>query len=860
MARRPTHTIGRAVLRLPWTYLIYPAAVCLGIVLYVGLVSARVDPAGAGFLAIVAGTLPILLFEHALPYRPAWRPRHSDLREDVLYMALIQIGLPRLLALGIALGLAEEVGADAPWADVWPRDWPLAMQAVLLVITADFMRYWLHRLAHAVPHLWRLHAVHHSPDRLYWLNTSRFHPFEKTLQFSLDFLPFILMGVDPRVLGVWFVAYSINGFFQHSNIRLSFGFLSQVFSTAEMHRWHHSCTPAESNSNYANIFILWDRLFGTYYRPLKREVDALGLLNRDYPTGLFQQLQAPFLADLDRRAAYVPSLRQWLLNANLRVHMFMISVAGWCELRRAARTPAVAQEACLGKILRANADTEYGQRFGFADITSYEAYASRVPIVTYEDLRPYVDRQLETGAPALTHAQPVTYNKTSGTTGVPKFLPVVAYEVRNQQRHAALMSFLNYRCDPGAFAGKLWVLAAPVEEGRMKSGTPFGSASGLLYAATPSYIARKYVLPPEIFGIEDHELRYHLILRLALAEKNITFLGAPNPTTFLRLASLFNEKPAEWVESIRTGTFSRWSELPGGVQSALKGRLAPNPERANELVSLFGGSGSVAYRDLWPFLRTVSTWTGGNCAIVLAKAKKLFNPTTRFVELGYLSSEMRGTLTIDCVNGAGLPAIRDYVFEFIEPERWERGERNLTPIDRLVIGRHYYIVVTTPSGLYRYFMNDIVQVEGYFGQTPTLRFVQKGTGVTNITGEKLYENQVAEALQIVAHGGLEPAFFLMLAHVEDAYYELLLEGVDCTGSDLARRVDRMLGELNVEYREKRESGRLGTLRVTTLPAGTGEAYRSHCLRAGQKDGQFKMVSLQYAHQCAFPFAAAGAAA
>jgi sterol desaturase/sphingolipid hydroxylase (fatty acid hydroxylase superfamily) len=93
------------------------------------------------------------------------------------------------------------------------------------------------------------------------------------------------------------VLYSVNGFFQHSNIYLRFGLLSGIFSTAEMHRWHHSQIPAESNSNYANVFIIWDRLFGTYYRPAS-EVGMLGLLNPDYPMGIIQQMKAPFVDEL----------------------------------------------------------------------------------------------------------------------------------------------------------------------------------------------------------------------------------------------------------------------------------------------------------------------------------------------------------------------------------------------------------------------------------------------------------------------------------------------------------------------------------------------------------------------------------
>lgn len=282
----------------PVYYLIYPAVIFLSLGLYAYSIATGVALATGAFGSVVVGALLIAGFEMMVPYDRAWKPRPRDIWNDFLFMAVIQVAVPRLIGLLLALLLASRVGSDAPLAGLWPHEWPLAMQALLLIVTADFLRYWLHRAAHTLPVLWRLHAVHHSPDRLYWLNTSRFHPIEKVLQFALDSLPFILMGVSPEILGFWFVLYSVNGFFQHSNIRMEFGYLSKIFSTAEVHRWHHSNVPAESNANYANVFILWDRFFGTYFLPAARRVDKLGLVYAAYPMEFGAQMKAPFVGKL----------------------------------------------------------------------------------------------------------------------------------------------------------------------------------------------------------------------------------------------------------------------------------------------------------------------------------------------------------------------------------------------------------------------------------------------------------------------------------------------------------------------------------------------------------------------------------
>lgn len=263
-------TTNRLTIGLPaLSYLIYPSTILLTVSTYAIWSALAANPAVSAFGSVILGLLIIAFFEYCTPHRSSWYPQKLHIIHDLVYVSLIQVLLPRLLGFIGIIMLADKIGENAPLASLWPRTWPIVAQVLLLVIMADFMRYWLHRMSHTNLPLWRLHAVHHSVDRLYWLNTSRFHPIEKTFQFFLDTFPFILMGVDIRIIGFWFAIYSVNGFFQHSNIQLRFGWLSNVFSTAEMHRWHHSMKPEESNGNYANVFILWDRLFGTYYRPKK---------------------------------------------------------------------------------------------------------------------------------------------------------------------------------------------------------------------------------------------------------------------------------------------------------------------------------------------------------------------------------------------------------------------------------------------------------------------------------------------------------------------------------------------------------------------------------------------------------------
>jgi hypothetical protein len=163
------------------------------------------------------------------------------------------------------------------------------------------------------------------------------------------------------------------------------------------------------------------------------------------------------------------------------------------------------------------------------------------------------------------------------------------------------------------------------------------------------------------------------------------------------------------------------------------------------------------------------------------------------------------------------------------------------------------VVVTTVDGLYRYDMNDIAEVVDRHHRAPTLTFIQKGKGVTNITGEKLHESQLIAAVVNAGRGDVPGAgFFLALADDVSATYRLYLEApLPASPGEIAAAVDEHLAGLNIEYRAKRASGRLGPVRAFEVVPGTGDAYRRWCLGEGQRDAQFKVMHLQRADACSF---------
>jgi hypothetical protein len=336
--------------------------------------------------------------------------------------------------------------------------------------------------------------------------------------------------------------------------------------------------------------------------------------------------------------------------------------------------------------------------------------------------------------------------------------------------------------------------------------------------------------------------KYWHIIAAALAEPSLSVIATPNPSTLLKLMELIRQLYAELVEALSCR----------GGQADIPVPPVTGHRRAY-LKTGVGRESGLTFSALWPDLRAVITWTGGNCGALIPKLKPLLPETTALIEMGYLSSECLGSLNVDVVNNHCVPTFCDNLFEFVSLAEWETADPQTLLLDQVEVGEKYQLLVTTPAGLYRYAMNDIVEVTGRFNRTPTIRFVQKGKGVTNITGEKLYEHHVTTAVDaVLARLGVNSEFYVMVAEVETQQYTLYVEHASLP-APVAEEVDKALAEVNVEFQSKRESGRLKPVVVRCVRPDTGDSYRTHCINKGQRESQFKLVRLQYRHECGFNF-------
>lgn len=510
---------------------------------------------------------------------------------------------------------------------------------------------------------------------------------------------------------------------------------------------------------------------------------------------------------------------------------------------RAARNAARTQHQMLMTILRDNVDTTFGRAHGFASISSIEAYRDNVPIHSYDQLEPYVLSQQD-GELALTIEPPAYYARTSGTTGRSKDIPQTRHglkQVKDAQKHLALSLWR----DTGFFKGSILGFASPAEEGRLKNGTAYGSISGSTYRSLSPLMARKFVLPPSAFSIRDLEAKYQAYALAVLVADDITGLVAANPSSLLKVQQIIQTQAPELLTALASGG----GGLPDEAAVVARDIVAARGlSRVHRLRDILAAGGTLTPADIWPRLSAVATWTGGSCGVALGRVRSNLPANIDVVEYGYGASEFMGAANIDATANLCLPLLNHHFYEFVKRDDWDAGRHTFLGLHEIQPGEDYYIFVTTRSGLYRYDINDIVRAVPGLPDCAGLRFVQKGRGITNITGEKVSEHQIASAVVTVLEDHrLQTPGFMALADEDDARYLLHLEcGTDPLPDGLADQIEARLRAVNSEYDDKRGSGRLRPLLIRQFTVGACDQIKRWSVENGVREAQYKPLLIDYA--------------
>ena len=536
---------------------------------------------------------------------------------------------------------------------------------------------------------------------------------------------------------------------------------------------------------------------------------------------------------------------------------FLLGVAGglnYLAFKRAAHNPRKQQEKTLREILRIAKDSEYGKEHHFAeilkakdDVELYRLYQQHVPANEYEDLRPYIERHMHGTPDILFPGKPALYATTSGTTKEPKWIPITyryLNDVYGKMNKAWLYSMIRNR--RMVFAGKLVSIVGKVIEGYAPDGTVCGSISGFAQRDCPKFVKDLSPYPFTVYEIEDYHARYYAIMRFGI-EQNTTLIITANPSTVVEMQNNVNENFDRYVEDIEKGTISQEFDIPERIRESFKPYLKPNPERAAELRALKAKYGTVLPKHYWPDMQILNSWKCGNTKVYMDKFQDSFPEHMFYQEFSYYSTECRFGLVIDDTVNT-IPCVHMHYIEFLPEEDLEKpqAERRYLQLYELEQGKRYCPFVTTFAGLYRYDMNDLVEVGPSYWSTPSIHLIQKVNGIVTMTGEKLHERQFIEAVRAAEHElNLPLRFFIGFADLDISAYRFYYEFADlATTQEQAEKfteaVDRNLKAYNMEYKSKRDSLRVKEPVTHRLQRDSFETFKAQCIAEGSRDGQFKL--------------------
>lgn len=481
--------------------------------------------------------------------------------------------------------------------------------------------------------------------------------------------------------------------------------------------------------------------------------------------------------------------------------------------------------------LRLNADSAFGREHGFSEIRSVEDFRRRVPIANYETYRPWVERVKHGEIEAMfgSGTKVLMFSMTSGTTNQSKYVPITDHFFREYRQSWNYWGLATFRDHPDLVSKYTLTLASDWDQFRTPGNIPCGSISGLVAETRPWITNRLFLLPTALLKVHGSMQKQYAMLRIAIGSDQVGMIATANPLTLINLSRLADERCEQLIRDVRNGTMSDEVDAPAEIRQRLaRCWKGPNRKRAAELESIIERSGHLYPRDFWPHLSVVSVWMGGSVSVYLPQLREYFGDVP-LRDHGLSASEGHMTSPMADESNAGLLDYQSHYFEFIPVDEHESKQPTVLEAHELQEGGEYYLLMSTLSGLYRYDIHDVVRCTGFVGSCPQLLFLNKGSHFSSLTGEKLSEIQVTQAIaEAMQRAGVKIEHFSLVPVPGDpAYYLILTEETLASevSGRLADEVDRALCQVNCEYEDRRSSRRLAPVTVGTLPVGTWAEHR-----------------------------------
>lgn len=531
-------------------------------------------------------------------------------------------------------------------------------------------------------------------------------------------------------------------------------------------------------------------------------------------------------------------------------------------LNTARRECRQTQRHLLQNLLRLNEGSQFSLDHGLKSNISLQEFRMRIPVSDYELVRPYIQRVAAGEHSALLGRDNklLMFAVTSGTTADSKLIPVTQRFLSDYRNGWQMWGIGAYSEHQVLQKLNIVQISSSHRKFETPGRTPCGSISGLVATMQNPVVRTLYTVPSAIAEINDPDAKRYSIMRLALADSWVGMLITANPSTLIQLLEDASKNADRLIRDIQDGTL-HGQGIPVSVHHALRKSLAKSPQRARTLERVIREHGHLRPSAVWPMLGLLGVWCGGSAAAYIPRLKQLFGHVP-VRDHGLHASEGRMTLPLKDDDPAGILETGTHYFEFIPVREIDSPNPVVLEADELETGEEYFILLTTSSGLYRYNIRDVVRCVDFYGVTPVLEFRHKGAHISSITGEKLAESQIVDAVRATSMTtGLSPEIYTLTPHWGDPPGYTLFIGIRPEDDPQASKtetavhgnyerfaavVDSELQRRNIEYREKRESGRLQPIKVVGLPGHAWKTYTSQRqLRTGGSAEQYK-------HPCLVP--------
>ncbi|KAH0931458.1 hypothetical protein HID58_008575 [Brassica napus] len=419
------------------------------------------------------------------------------------------------------------------------------------------------------------------------------------------------------------------------------------------------------------------------------------------------------------------------------------------------------QDSVLEAILSRNAQTEYLKGFLNGQLDK-QSFKNNLPVVTYEDYRPYIDRIANGESSDLICDQPIiVLLVSSGTSGgVPKLIPMTAEELEQRMLFSSLHRPLISKQIEGISDGKSLSFFFVTREGKTASGlmvrTMVTCVIKMAGSANKDMWDQVQISPHGLYTCDDTtQSMYCQLLCGLLQRENVSRLGAPFASSFLKVIKFLEDHWKELCSNITTGRVSDWITDPQCLSGVGKFLSAPNPELASLIEQECGKtSWEAIVRRLWPNAKCIEAVVTGSMAQYIPMMD-FYCGGLPLVSSFYASSE--------CFLGLNLNTLRKPIdaaytiipsmayFEFIEVEK-DHQETSHDPTKNIVdlvdvkVGHDYEPVITTFSGLYRYRLGDVLRVTGFYNNAPEFQVAGRKKVVLSIDMDKTYEEDLLKAV------------------------------------------------------------------------------------------------------------------